>query len=65
MEWIDVLVLVVTFAGLLALGMPIAYSIGLAAVATMLVDFPVGLALNTTAQRMAAGLASPPRRLVA
>ena len=58
MEWIDVLVLVVTFAGLLALGMPIAYSIGLAAVATMLVDFPVGLALNTTAQRMAAGLDS-------
>lgn len=58
MEWFDVLVLSLTFASLLALGVPIAYSIGIATVATMLTGIQVGPALTTTAQRMATGLNS-------
>ena len=58
MEWTDVLVLAVTFAGLLALGVPIAYSIGIATVATMLTGIQPAPALTTTAQRMATGLNS-------
>lgn len=58
MEWFDVLVLALTFASLLALGVPIAYSIGIATVVTMLTGIQVAPALTTTAQRMATGLNS-------
>ena len=58
MEWFDVLVLGLTFATLLALGVPIAYSIGIATVVTMLTGIQVAPALTTTAQRMATGLNS-------
>ena len=58
MEWMDVLILALTFAGLLALGVPIAYSIGIATVATMLTGIQPAPALTTAAQRMATGLNS-------
>ena len=52
------LVLVPAFLGCLALGVPIAISIGIATVATMLVTVPVGPALTTAALRMATGIDS-------
>lgn len=58
MEWFDVLVLAITFASLLALGVPIAYSIGIATVVTMLTGIQVAPSLTTAAQRMATGLNS-------
>ena len=58
MEWTDVLLLALTFAGLLALGVPIAYSIGIATVVTMLTGIQPLPALTTTAQRIATGLNS-------
>jgi tripartite ATP-independent transporter DctM subunit len=53
-----VAILVLVFAGLLALGVPIAFSIGLATLATMLVSVDLLPALTTVAQRMAGGLDS-------
>ncbi len=58
MEVVDVLVLVCTFAFLLILGVPIAYSIGLATLATMLVSMGALPAVTTQAQRIATGLDS-------
>ncbi len=56
MAWAEALVLLCAFGGLLALGVPVAYAIGLATMVTMLVDIPVLPALTTVAQRMATGL---------
>lgn len=53
-----VAVLLVLFAGLLALGVPIAFSIGIATVVTMLLSVDMLPALTTVAQRMAGGLDS-------
>ena len=58
MEVIDILILVCTFAGLLLLGVPIAYSIGLATLATLLASMGHMPALATQAQRIATGLDS-------
>lgn len=58
METVDLLVLVVSFAGMLLIGVPIAYSIGLATLATMLVSMGTWPALTTQAQRIATGLDS-------
>lgn len=58
MEWMDILILALTFAGLLALGVPIAFSIGIATVVTMLAGMQPAPALTTSAQRMATGLNS-------
>lgn len=58
MELLEVLVLALTFAGLLLLGVPIAFAIGLATVSTMLFTIQAGPALTTAAQRMATGLDS-------
>ena len=58
MEWFDVLLLALTFVTLLALGVPIAYSIGVATVVTMLASIQPAPALTTMAQRMATGLNS-------
>lgn len=58
MEWMDILILSLTFAGLLALGVPIAFSIGIATVVTMLAGMQPAPALTTSAQRMATGLNS-------
>jgi len=58
MEVIEVLVLVFSFVGMLLLGVPIAYSIGLATLATMLITMGTWPALTTQAQRIATGLDS-------
>ncbi|MEZ4700910.1 MAG: TRAP transporter large permease [Rhodothermales bacterium] len=58
MEWTEVLVLSLTFVILLGLGVPIAYSIGLSTVATMLMAIQTDPSLTTMAQRMATGLNS-------
>ena len=54
----SILVLFLVFAILLLLGVPIAFSIGIATVATMLISIDVFPALTTVAQRMAGGLDS-------
>jgi tripartite ATP-independent transporter DctM subunit len=58
MEWVDVFVLGVSFAVLLALGVPVAFSIGISTVLTMLLSINTGPALTTVAQRIATGLDS-------
>ena len=58
MEAIDALALALTFAALLALGTPIAYSIGLATLVTMVLSIQTLPALTTEAQRIATGLDS-------
>ncbi|MBT32452.1 MAG: hypothetical protein CMO01_22540 [Thalassobius sp.] len=58
MEIFEILVLVVSFVVLLTIGVPIAYSIGISAVITMLVSIYPVPAVTTIAQRMATGLES-------
>ena len=57
MEW-SVVVLVVSFVILLALSVPIAYSIGISTTLTMLFTISTGPAITTVAQRMATGIDS-------
>lgn len=54
----EVLILVLSFVILLAVGVPIAWSIGLSSIFTMLVSIPAIPAFTTVAQRMATGLDS-------
>ena len=54
----EVLVLVLTFVILIGIGVPIAWSIGLSSICTMLLSIPTLPALTTVAQRMATGLDS-------
>jgi tripartite ATP-independent transporter DctM subunit len=54
----EVAILVLSFVILLGLGVPIAWSIGLSSVFTMLVSIPMIPAFTTVAQRMATGLDS-------
>lgn len=58
MEFLEIIVLVVSFVILLVLGVPIAYSIGISALLTMLVSIAPEAAFTTLAQRMATGLDS-------
>lgn len=58
MEFVEVIVLVGCFVIMLAMGVPIAYSIGIAAVVTLLVSMDFLPAVTTVAQRMATGLDS-------
>jgi tripartite ATP-independent transporter DctM subunit len=58
MAWIDAWVLVGSFVLLLALGVPVAFCIGLATLASMLMSIEVGAAVTTMAQRMGTGLDS-------
>ncbi len=58
MEFLGVFVLIVSFLFLLVIGVPIAYSIGIAGVLTMLVSIDSLPAFTTYAQRMATGLDS-------
>ncbi|MCC5928497.1 MAG: TRAP transporter large permease [Cyclobacteriaceae bacterium] len=58
MDYLEVIVLVVSFVALLAIGVPIAYSIGLSTVITMLVSIMPMPAFTTISQRMATGLDS-------
>lgn len=58
MELAGVLVLIIVFVILLAIGVPVAFSIGISAVCTMLVSIQTLPALTTAAQRIATGLDS-------
>ncbi|MEO1054365.1 MAG: TRAP transporter large permease [Bacteroidota bacterium] len=58
MDSIEVLILILSFVILLGIGVPIAYSIGLSAMITLLVSMPSLPALTTLAQRMATALDS-------
>lgn len=58
MEITGILVLIISFALLLLIGVPIAFCIGLATLFTMLVSIPFDPAITTVAQRMATGLDS-------
>jgi tripartite ATP-independent transporter DctM subunit len=58
MELLGILILVISFLGLLTIGVPIAYSIGLSAIFTLLTGvFPIP-SFTTVAQQMATGLDS-------
>lgn len=58
LEYIPVLVLVISFLVLLVLGVPVTWSIGTASLLTMLVSIPAMPAFTTVAQRIATGLDS-------
>ncbi len=58
MEYLEIAILVLSFIILLAIGVPIAYSIGIASIATMLFSIHSIPAFTTVAQRMATGLDS-------
>ncbi|MHC4943962.1 MAG: TRAP transporter large permease [Planctomycetota bacterium] len=58
MEWMDVAVLILSFAMLILLGVPISFSIGISTLLTMLLSIKTLPALTTVAQRMATGLDS-------
>ncbi|WP_299521170.1 TRAP transporter large permease [Winogradskyella sp.] len=58
MDYTQVLILVLSFIIFLSLRVPIAYSIGLAALFTLVVSLPLVPALTTLAQRMATSLDS-------
>lgn len=54
----EILVLVLTFLILLGIGVPVAWSIGISSLCTMLVSIPALPAFTTVAQRMGTGLDS-------
>lgn len=54
----EILVLVLSFVILIGIGVPIAWSIGISSILTMLVSIPFIPAFTTVAQRMATGLDS-------
>jgi tripartite ATP-independent transporter DctM subunit len=58
MEYLEIWVLVISFVVLLILGVPIAYSIGIAGTLTLLINVMPVPAFTTFAQRMATGLDS-------
>lgn len=58
MDYIPILVLVISFIGLLAIGTPVAWSISISSVLTMLVSIPALPAFTTVSQRMGTGLDS-------
>lgn len=58
MEFFGVLVLIISFLILLVIGVPIAFSIGISGILTMLVSIDLLPALTTFSQRMATGLNS-------
>jgi TRAP-type C4-dicarboxylate transport system permease large subunit len=58
MEYLGVFILIVSFIFLLSIGVPIAYSIGISGILTMLVSIDSLPAFTTFAQRMATGLDS-------
>lgn len=58
MEYVPIFVLILSFVSLLAIGTPVAWSIAISALLTMLVSIPTMPALTTVSQRMAMGLDS-------
>lgn len=57
-EHIPILILIISFIGFLAIGTPVAWSIALSSLLTMLVSIPFFPAVTTVSQRMATGLDS-------
>lgn len=60
MEYFEIIILIFSFVVLLASGVPIAFSIGISTILTMLASIEVMPSLTTLAQRMATGLDSFP-----
>ncbi|WP_343487925.1 TRAP transporter large permease [Allomuricauda sp. d1] len=58
MEYVPILVLIISFVGLMAIGTPVAWSIAISSLLTMLVSIPALPAFTTLSQRMATGLDS-------
>ena len=58
MEYIGIVILIVSFVVFLAMGVPIAYSIGLSGILTMLVSIATLPALTTMAQQISTALDS-------
>ncbi|HAC16340.1 MAG TPA: hypothetical protein DCE78_10420, partial [Bacteroidetes bacterium] len=58
MEFLEVLVLIVSFIVLILIGVPVAWGIGLSSLLTLLVSIDSYAAVTTLAQRMATGLDS-------
>jgi tripartite ATP-independent transporter DctM subunit len=58
MEYISIIILVVIFVSLMALGVPVAWSLGLSGFVTLLVTVAVVPSATTVAQRMGTGLDS-------
>ena len=58
MEYIPVFVLIISFIGLLSIGTPVAWSIAISSLLTMLVSIPLMPSLTTVTQRMGTGLDS-------
>jgi TRAP-type mannitol/chloroaromatic compound transport system permease large subunit len=58
MEWIGILILILSFATLLILGVPVAWSLGLSSFFTLIVTVAALPSATTIAQRMATGLDS-------
>lgn len=58
MEYLPVLVLVISFVGLLLIGVPVAWSIAISSLLTMLTSIPMLPALTTVSQRIGTGLDS-------
>ena len=58
MEYLPVIVLILSFISLLAIGTPVAWSIAISSLLTILVSIPALPAFTTIAQRMATGLDS-------
>jgi len=56
MEYVPILVLIISFFGLLAIDTPVAWSIAISSLLTMLVSIPALSAFTTISQRMATGL---------
>ena len=58
MEYLPVLILVFSFIGLLLIGVPVAWSIAISSLLTMMVSIPTIPALTTVSQRIGTGLDS-------
>ena len=58
MNHIDIIILVLSFVTLLAMGVPVAYSVGMASLLTILVNIESLPAFTTIAQQMATGIDS-------
>lgn len=58
MDYVPILVLIISFLGLLSIGTPVAWSIAISSLLTMLVSIPALPAFTTISQRMATGLDS-------
>ncbi|MDO5981409.1 TRAP transporter large permease [Flavivirga spongiicola] len=58
MEYIPVIILVLSFISLLLIGVPVAWSIAMSSLLTMMASFPVLPALTTVSQRIGTGLDS-------